>query len=194
MKKVIKILINVLIVAVIAAIVGRIILNDVYPKKMTEYLWSEEAKEAYSKDESSFRVYTQEPHVFITSDGKFAIDSFYYTPELSEVQITVRYNNSTVEKLKSERPGEDISDAPFIFKLSDDKGNVYNPKVQSDMKMSVYNYSKLVFSDVDVSSLSTLFVDMTVNSDQSIYSSLIIYESELALEEVKYSKLVKSLD
>ena len=72
------------------------------PKALSKMLWTEDTLAAYAALGDGMTVYSQEPIEHVASDGYFGVYDILYVPEAHELQLTVRYNNSSVEKLRSE--------------------------------------------------------------------------------------------
>lgn len=120
------------------------------PKSMQKFLWTEETIESYQNDPDSFKAYYYRHKDNLTTDGKFAASYVYYVPSEKQIQITLRYNDSTLEKLMRDYSLSDVpTEEPFVFVLTDGSGKNYTEyKYVSDTK-NMYNYRRLVFDGID---------------------------------------------
>lgn len=72
------------------------------PKKLSKLIWTEKMLAAYTESDGSMMIYSQEPVEHVADDGYFGIYDIRYIPMTHELQLTVRYNNSTKDKLYNE--------------------------------------------------------------------------------------------
>jgi hypothetical protein len=125
----------------------------------------------------------------------------YYCPETGELQITVRYNASTLEKLQEDfklaAPPENDPSALFDFTVSDNYGNrAYLLEMETDQKF-MYTYLKLTFTGIDFSLSDWLRVDICYKGEDinyaKPYGSIVVYERELieydTVHEVRYDEV-----
>lgn len=138
---------------VIAILLWRIFSGEA-PKNMQQLLFTDSTAQSLNDNPSSFEVYHYQHKDNLTSDGKFAASHIYYIPSEKQIQITVRYNNSTIKHLMQDYSlSEEPATEPFVFTLTDGMGNTYTEyKYISDTK-NMYNYRRFVFDGVDFSSL-----------------------------------------
>ncbi len=71
------------------------------PAELSSLLWTESVHMAYSVAGDDFVVYEQTPIESIAKDGYFSVSDVRYIPSASSFQLTVRYNNSSIEALES---------------------------------------------------------------------------------------------
>ncbi len=69
------------------------------PKALSDLLWTKSVHEAYTAN-SNLSVYEQEPIESIAKDGYFSVSDIRYIPDAQTFQLTVRYNNSSIEALE----------------------------------------------------------------------------------------------
>lgn len=155
-------------------------------------IWTEKSYGAYVESGGNLRVYTQNIGRPLDEDGKFAVYDFRYIPDTNEVQFTIRYNRSTVEKLaeelteaKKEELGElytdddeitydSLSALPFIFTVRDDFGNVYTESEYIVFTKNLYTYIRISFSGIDLfksekTTPKSLFPSPSVTNPSYIY-------------------------
>lgn len=166
-KLILKICLGLIILAVIAVSVSRIIVLDTYPNEVTRYIWTDRASDAYKKDPDGFRVFDIYVGQNYSNLGLFFNAYIRLTDcpgeKLSEFQLTVRYNDSTVKQLNKTDPIED--DDPFVFVLCNDKGDAYIPSSVKEASKSNLNYRRLVFEDVDMVDVDYLYINIYSKSE-----------------------------
>ncbi len=101
LKRVLKVLFLLLILFVYAILFFRLCSGSP-PKSLTRLIWTESMLTAYVQAGEDFIVYSQEPAEHIAQDGYFGVYDIRYIPATEELQLTVRYNNSSTEKLEEE--------------------------------------------------------------------------------------------
>ena len=101
LKRVLKVLFLLLILFVYATLFFRLCSGSP-PKSLTRLIWTESMLTAYAQAGEDFIVYSQEPAEHIAQDGYFGVYDIRYIPATEELQLTVRYNNSSTEKLEEE--------------------------------------------------------------------------------------------
>lgn len=197
MKKVfraLKICIVIAIFAVIALLIGRIMLSNHYPSGMKELYASENLLSACA-DGGRVEVRTQallysydDPR-----DTRLMANHFYYAPSVGEVQVTVRYNVSILEKVKEDF---DLKEAPapsadlFAFFLVDEKnGDLYPLSHIETDSYQMYQYAKLVFSGVEFREetenlcLIAYYQGAVDETGKDPYSHITLYHKSLAADD-----------
>ena len=101
LKRILKVLFLLLILFVYAILFFRLCSGSP-PKSLTRLIWTESMLTAYAQAGEDFIVYSQEPAEHIAQDGYFGVYDIRYIPATEELQLTVRYNNSSTEKLEEE--------------------------------------------------------------------------------------------
>ncbi len=173
-------------------------------------LWTEENFAAYNESGGKLSVYTQNIGKPLDEDGKFAVYEFRYIPEIKEVQFTIRYNHSTVEKLAddiSKQKKKDmealglefaesdvvteemLSERPFRFAVKDDRGNVYDDYEYTITTKNIYTYIRISFTGIDLlysesATPSLTFPTPSVNKPAYIYKGR--FEAVETVSPVKY--------
>lgn len=151
-----------LIVIVFALFFYRVnMMND--PAEMLDIIPSDAAKSVYAQN-GSLTVKTQEMvNETISNDGKFYTTGLMILPETNELIITVRYLDSTLDKLAEEYSLEPLSptEEHFEFSLisSDAPGEIrIYPSETQTMRKWRYTYYRMRFEGVDVSKYEDLAV------------------------------------
>ncbi len=192
--KIIKYIFYTFIFAVCALVILRsCIMFDYYPSQMKSILWTDSAKQIYLADSKSFEAYSQ-TLVFSydnPDEGNFFASNQLIIPSAKQLQITVRYNDSTLERF-AEKSDMEIDDISFVYYLSDQDGNHYPLSLSaSDRAFNLYNYARLVFEGVDISKATNLYLDIyiegAVELDGKPAACIPLYDSERSLKEYKLS-------
>lgn len=128
------------------------------------------------------------------ADGYFSGYGFVYLPDKKEVQITVRMNDSTLEKLG-------LDEVPYFFlKIYDNFSyDDENPNVQlrecarsEDDHKLMYSYRRLVFENVEIGEANDLLVCLSTDGTSAGgVSELVIHFREQQLETYKLSRADK---
>lgn len=159
-KLVIKIVCVAIIVAIYAILAYRLATGLNAPKKATGIIWTEKARAAYEASGAGLVIYTEEQDDTIGKDGRFAVYGVKLIPEIDEVQLTVRYNRSTVKALRegiesayTDEAERDaalalIDDEPFVYLLRDNENNVYTKYAATSYTEGLYTYVTLAFDGV----------------------------------------------
>ncbi len=138
------------------------------PTSASTLLWTEKSYAAYEEQGKDLLIYTQDVGKVFDKDGKFSLYELHYIPAANEIQFTIRYNKSTVDTLadelteeKREVMGESFTEAdiitaedlpayPFVFKLRDNEGNIYESYEYTTFTKNRYTYLRVAFSDVNL--------------------------------------------
>ncbi len=99
-KKFLKFLMYMLVLVVYGFLFFRLCTGKP-PKELSALLWTESVHDAYTAYGDDLIVYEQEPIESIAQDGYFSVSDIRYIPAAQSFQLTVRYNNSSIEALKS---------------------------------------------------------------------------------------------
>ena len=165
------------IVLVVALMLWRINTLERVPSEMQTLLVNEATHAAYVAHGEDMMVYTQEKLDPMTTNreayGYFWIDQVLIIPEAKQVQVLVKYNNSTLEHLAADYElssvparEESILDLSMriitdttpnnLEDIEDEKTWIQETvQPQEDVvsgKKDVYNYRKYIFDGVEISS------------------------------------------
>ncbi|MBO4428340.1 MAG: hypothetical protein J5832_00145 [Clostridia bacterium] len=164
-KLVLKIIGIAIIVLVYGILAYRLLTGLGVPDKAKKMLWTPKEVTAYAENGGNLTVYSQEPEAQFGSDGHFSIYLVKYVPETNQLQLTLRYNRSTVADLKSDltalyEADEDAEalekalaladEDPFTYILRDDTGKVYTSYYVSSFTSGLYTYVRLAFDGVEL--------------------------------------------
>ena len=100
--RIIKSLFVLLIVAVNAILLWRVFFSTAIPESIKTLSVSQATQEAYRAHGEELVLQYQEQSTITRGDknaGYFAVPSYVFIPEANQVQVVLRYNNSTLEHL-----------------------------------------------------------------------------------------------
>ncbi len=151
------------VIAIVAVVIGiRLFTFNHYPKAMKTLYFNDTLTEYYNANDGDIDVYTQKLRAPYddAKQGNFFVSELMLIPEIDQLQLCMRYNNSLSRTLL-ENYGFDGFDpeneAQFSFKLWRD-GDEDNPDGYEIGRLSVaewesyamYRYCKLVFDGVEL--------------------------------------------
>lgn len=214
-----------LVVLVYGLILFRIFIKE-NPAGAGEFIWTEDTVAAYQADSAGFSVKSQKIQSYnkvvgedengvpvaervtyndITSDGCFMVSDMVYVPASKELQVTLRFNREALNKLKeryalSDNPTGDI----FFFALEGVGEDYITDYSYTVTKRFTYEYRRLVFRNVDMSSADLVYLniyyieDVRLNSpltfdpgkEYAVQASLPIYDSYLGWEDCNVEKFL----
>ena len=119
------------------------------------------------------------------ADGEFfAYQPIYFENENTFI-VTIRYNNSVLEKLKFEGGGDAI---PLFPVLKNDKGEkITSANYEYSKAFGLYSYRRYIFENVslDDSESLNLNIYLTNDYDDSPYSSMTVYTDSFITRDYK---------
>ncbi len=153
---ILKIITAVIIIGVVGIIAFRLILFNNYPDSQKKLYFDDVLTEYYNETDGDLGAKTQSLR-FPYDDpdlGNFFCDHLIVIEGAKQIQISVRYNQSTVKRLNENNKGLNLSDSDpdvFTYRLTDNYGRVYSEVVLGDYDTQVmYRYQKLVFNGVEL--------------------------------------------
>ncbi len=162
--KVLKFIAVLLIITVYVLLFGRMILARNFGI-MDRYIWTEKALDAYNSTHTEFDIMSQQLDESMDKNGYYHISNFVYTPQNNELQITVRYNNSTLDVLNFNYPHRVNEGEDFVFTLKDSNGKIYDSYSYAATSNIIYNFRRLVFENVDLTQADTLHLNVYYRGD-----------------------------
>ncbi len=210
-KKIAKITFKTVILAIsffiYAFFIFRLCSTQDAPKSVSSVVWNETARAAYAADPDGFQILSQEPSTFITDDGRFWISNVVYLPQAKQLQLTIKYNDSTLKYLKEalakQASGEDdaepltadditLPDEPFDYTVLDNSGTRYTEHTSIADREQNYNYRRLVFENIEIPEYAAYYIDMyyvgAVDYTAIPYGSLLAWNTALDIEELDVEK------
>lgn len=202
----VKVLFYLFVIIVNAIMLWRVLFSG-DPAKIQRLTVNDSLREAY--EDGQLLLETQEQRT-LTSNGLFAVRQCVFIPESNQIQIVVRYNNSTLRKLAQDYGLEsvpekteelfDVSIVKTIDKTPMDITDNTDPEALSEERYHptgepktaykrLYSYRRYVFENVSREDAVGMFVDVyykgDVNYEKDPYGALCIYEDGAPMEEVK---------
>jgi len=182
----VKKFVNTFITAVLLLLCGSIILRccaSADRSTMTDIIPNDVLCQAYAADTLTVLT-THDNAAEISADGYFSAYSFVYLPECSQVQFTVRYNESVYEYHNIPVGSE------FTYTLgkADDAERVVPTSVTAESK-GIYQYRRLVFDNITVDEDDVLYCYMQISD--SYESQHPIRYAEQPLVERKFTSAEK---
>lgn len=205
------------IAAVVGLLLWRIIDSRTDPKEVNTLIPNDALCSAYEESGDKLTAFYQDQSEYTQAEdnyGYFAITRSCFIPKASQLQFSLRYNNSTLKYLKGDYSLPEIPDRDSdVFDVSvliaydltpdvtsDNDGNdpdsvrferVFPSEMQSHRK-TLYNYRTFVFDGIDVDeSVLAVYVDVyykgDVDYDKEAYGTLILYDYATENEEYRIS-------
>ena len=153
---IIKIVIALACILVVGVLGFRIFLFNYYPKEMKNLYFTDTLTSHYKATNGNMSVLSQDyPYMYDNAEeGNFFASNVLVIRGAEMIQLAVRYNNATLDKL-SEKYGTEISSSDLVFTLErNPKDENGTPEVIGTLEYNgidtlvMYRYHKLVFSDV----------------------------------------------
>lgn len=177
------------------------------PKAMSGIIWNDISRAAYTASPDTFEALEQEPDTYITNDGRFWISNVVYLPTAKQLQLTIKYNSSTLKYLTQELQAAEsdtdesdsmqnesivLPDEPFSYSLIDNNGVRYRDYSAEDAKKQNYHYRRLVFENIDLTDITDLYVDIYYVGTQDYaavpYGSLKAWDADLPVTQRNLKK------
>lgn len=174
------------VILAVFVMIGWVLLRSCWQKgtaKMKDYIWTEQASNLYGKHKLTVKEYLDYND---TNAGRiFYIGNIRYTEEIGQFQFMLRYNNIAASDLGL----SDRNEEKFCFVLTDGNGKEYTEYDYITDEKSMYNYYRVVFSNVDVTNVSELFVkiyianEKGISSKESVDTCIVWYNDGTVIEE-----------
>ncbi len=152
----------------------------------------------------------------ISDNGYFSAYAFVYSPETSELQVTVRYNNSTVNALGDvefrlftvdSSSGKDATNVSGgDAGVDENGGRTYQghpagddvfPTVAEKTKKLFYNYERLVFDGIEIGENTNVIITIckagAAKNDQTYEAAVTAHFAEQPMKNYKLSNSEKAL-
>lgn len=201
MGKTLRIVTIVCVLLCCAVLVLRVALLSYYPKDVKKTVMTAALENALAEGRGD-DAFTQKPEIPYDSakEGHFFFDHLLCVPSAGELQVTLRYNNSTLTDIAEDMGLSGVpagDDERFSFWLR--SGNRVYPMSESIFdKAFMYNYVRAVFDGVDFTHAADgntsgyLYVDVyfgEADTEKGVpYGSLLVYIPEAPVKEVDLSK------
>jgi hypothetical protein len=201
-----------LIYAVIALVLWRVLFSGHVPGRLKTLSVNQATYDAYLSEGETLTMYTQELSP-VNMDGEtagyFWVCQAVFIPEANQVQVLVRYSNSTLKHIARDfslgednipSRDEDVIDVTLALRIDPDPTNDTTTDRQTiriqpsgepiEDQTAMYNYRIYVFDNVplDTAALINIAVDFyyidSINYDRTPYSSIIVYETQYETKPV----------
>lgn len=170
-----------------AVLIFRIAIADHYPADVTAVIENSVLNAAYGENGEAPIAFTQTPITPYDNEekGHFFFNSFLCIPDAKQVQVTLRYNDSTLEDIKTDMSLEEVplgDDSRFSFYLRDGNGKLYSLSQAGFKHQFVYNYRRLVFDGIEIETSGYVYLDVYFGEadpeTDAPYGSMLIYVPE----------------
>ena len=202
-QKIVKITFKTVILAIsffiYAFFIFRLCSTGEAPESVSSIVWNDTTRAAYTADPDGFQILTQEPSTFITDNGRFWISDVVYLPQAKQLQLTIKYNDSTLKYLREALANQTTSaegdetadtltaddiilpDEPFDYSILDNSGNRYSVYSSIADREQNYNYRRLVFENIEIPEYAVFYVDMyyvgAIDYSATPYGSLMTWNT-----------------
>ncbi len=203
--KIIRATIVFLIFAVMGVLFFRIWLGSYYPADVSGLIPTAGLKQYY-KDNGGLEAFTQKLRAPYDDgrDGNFFAERLIVVPEAGALQITVRYNDSTLErladKIAAQPPREDgrvFSYRIFCCRGEAEGGGLAGDTLTVseiyDRTFMMYNYERLCFEGIDFEGVNWIRLEVFCDESAEPVARIPIYENTEVYNELKPYK-VKGAD
>ena len=184
---ILKILCAIVCIFTIFLLGYRIYLSEHTPKEVADIAFTDDLLTYYEAMGGDIDAKTQTLRFSYDDEkrGTFFADHLIVIEGIDEMQITLRYNVSTLsyleEKYKVE--GLDPDDSTYLsFRLTDNYGRVYDEVAyRATGSLAMYRFVKLAFSDVDITPDENvpewIRLEIFFGEESEPYSYILIYEN-----------------
>ena len=164
-------------------------LHGYYPAAVRDLIPTEALRASYAASgipdakTQDIRVKYDDPN-----EGLFFADHMVAVPETGSVQVSVRYNKSTLEKL-AERHGDAFdpnADEPFTYRIfcctgegenGELAGVTYTPTEHRDASFAMYHYRRLAFDGVAFEGVAWIRLEILRADTEEVVGTILIYEN-----------------
>lgn len=199
----IRALFYLIIIAVNVIVIWRVCFSG-DPSEVKTILVNENTLHAYEEHGDSLLLETQDQRT-ITSSGLFSVTNYVFIPEAKQLQITVRYNNSTLRKVSEKYGLDEIpnrEDTVFdvsVVKTTDltpeNTDDNIDPETLSEERFfpsevknaykRLYSYRKFIFDGISYEDAVGIFADIYYIDDvdyvKEPYGALCLYDNEMPI-------------
>ncbi len=179
-RKILGIIAAVLFILAFVFMIARVVITG--DTEISRGLVWDEAKVEACVADGGLVAYNLDYMEYLTMDGFFHVNNVRYIESTNQLEVTIRYNDSTVESF-SRYAGSEPKCEPFVFELCDGDGNVIAGEYSfvADSRY-MYNYRRLLFDNINPNDHQSLAVTVYFINDaaqiEGAVSSLEIYRSD----------------
>lgn len=187
----------------VAGVIGfRIYLSEYTPPEMKNLVYTDSVKAHYLSTDGNLGAKTQNLRFSYDDEdrGTFFAEHLILIPEIDHLQITLRYNASTLPVLEQTYETEGLAqrDAKefLSFRLTDNYERVYEGLVYEETgEMAMYRYFKLAFDGVDLDPEENppewIRLEIFFEGQEEPFSYILIYENNADYNKFTDYKLSK---
>ena len=170
-------------------------LNGYYPAAVRRPLPTEPLLSSFA-ERGSLPAKRQEIRVSYDdpNEGLFFADEMILVPDTGSLQVTVRWNLSTLERLAAEYGDafDKEAEAPFTYRLfaatdkgeevilsgkTEIRGSSYLPVAEKRASFAMYRYERLAFEGLDFEGVSWIRLEISHAAAEEYESDILIYEN-----------------
>lgn len=204
--KIIKYSFYLVIIAINAIMLWRIFFSG-DPAEIKPLIANENLVSVYNEKGNDIVLYTQKQKALAES-GRFSVTDCVFIPEADQLQVTVRYNNSTLRRLAEDfelaevPPKKDDLFDITVVKTTDltpenDEDNLDRESLKEERfyplgepktaYTSLYTYKKFIFDNIEWEDAVGLFLDIYYIEEMDYadtpYDALCIYDALMDMDE-----------
>ena len=210
------------IVAVIGLLLWRITDSRTDPQPVKTIMVNESLCNAYEKNDGKLTVFYQEQNKYTQAEdnyGYFAVTQSRFFKEADQLQVVLRYNNSTLKYLTEDyslanvpERDENVFDITVVVaydltpendadNFGNDEDSVrferFYPADTLSHQKTLYNYRKLTFDGIKIDeSVLAVYLDVyyvgDVDYDETPYGTLLLYD--YTEKNIEYKLTAKDID
>ena len=204
-----------LMIATVLGIIAWRILTSGVPTEMKTLIGNDKLSAAYSENNGNLNIFYQGDLDNITrteyNSGYFSVHNVAFIDEAEQLQVVVRYNNSTLKNLqkdlgltKADSRDEDVFDIRItvMYDLTPDNKNDNDGQTPSavkkvtflaseytTMQKNLYNYKKYVVDGIKITDdVIAVYVDVFYDKDVMSEGTLCIYDYRYPIDNYKLTK------
>ncbi len=205
LSKALKIICILVIASVNIFLIWRMLSSET-PKELKTLEVNEQLAAAYERYGNEIELFYQEQNSITRTEenyGYFSVVHSVFIPQANQLQIIVRYNNSTLRALAEDyglsavpNRSDELYDITILEtndatpEIREDNTNIdnlilqrYFPSKVEKFERNLYNYRKLVFDNITVDELTVgVFVDFyyvgDIDYEKTAYGTLCLYDDE----------------
>ncbi len=183
--KIIKGLILLLIFSIVAFLVFRIWLASYYPKEARGLIFTDSLLEYYEENGGlDAKTQTLRFNYDDSKEGYFFAGELIVVPDAGALQVSLRYNDSTLDVLREKYPASFLGEgASFEFRLvsappeEGASGTIYRVSESKPSRFLMYNYERLCFDGVDFTDVPWMRIEVYLEGKEEALCTLLVYEN-----------------
>lgn len=172
-----------IMILVVGTLAFRIYTLNHYPASARGVVATDTLSEGYKND--SLNGITWKLPSELDEDGYFFTHQPIYFENEKTLIITIRYNDSLLEKLKHDGGGESLALYPSVY--ADGVKRVLPVTYEYSYAYGIYSYRRYVFEGVDLAEYEHMYLDVHLDEgyEETPFSTLEIYDTGCKAEGYK---------